>query len=408
MNSELRDTVAYVGTFPPTECGLATFMLDLVNSTDLGGARSILLPVADDVTDYNDQKVVFPIIKEREEDYRHAAKIINDQATLLCLQHEYGIFGGPDGRLILELINDMTIPIVVTLHTILPNPSDSQREILCAIADRADALVVMANKGVELLAAYGVPPEKIHMIHHGAPNVIPGTEAQVKEELGLTGRRVISTFGLISPSKGIEDAIAAMPAVVAQEPSAVYYILGQTHPQIKKHSGETYRESLKAQINELGLADHVRFVDRYLSTQELVNWLMATDIYITPYYSNPHQITSGTLAYAMAAAKVIVSTPYTYAQELLDGDRGFLYPFRDTEELSKTVVRLCEDRELFESTKAKAFVFGRNMTWPRVGLQYLELFAHVHSKVWSLPKSIADSFKLMEDPLDGDVPAARE
>jgi len=408
MNSELRDTVAYVGTFPPTECGLATFMLDLVNSTDLGGARSILLPVADDVTDYNDQKVVFPLIKERVEDYSAAAKVINDRATLLCLQHEYGIFGGHDGRCVLDLVDNVTVPIVVTLHTILPNPSESQREILVAIADRADALVVMADKGVELLVNYGVPREKIRMIHHGAPNVIPGTEAQVKEELGLTGKRVISTFGLISPSKGIEDAIAAMPAVVAQEPTAVYYILGQTHPQVKKHAGEAYRDTLKAQIAELGLGDHVRFVDRYLSTQELVNWLMATDIYITPYYSNPHQITSGTLAYAMAAAKVIVSTPYTYAQELLDGDRGFLYPFRDTEVLSETVVRLCEDRELFESTKARAFLFGRNMTWPRVGLQYLELFAHVHSKVWSVPQSITDSLRLMEDPLDGEIPVARE
>jgi glycosyltransferase involved in cell wall biosynthesis len=400
MNSEQQDIVAYVGTFPPTECGLATFLLDVVNATDLGGSRSILLPVADEPTDYNDQKVVYTIAKECREDYAAAARIIDQQATLLCLQHEYGIFGGNDGEYVLSLVNEITVPLVVTFHTILPDPSASQRQILREIADKAAAVIVMAQKGVDLLLDYGIDREKIHMIHHGAPNVIPGTEAQVKEELGLTGRRVISTFGLISPSKGIEDAIAAMPAVVEQEPTAVYYILGQTHPQIKKRAGEDYRNGLQAQVRDLGLENHVRFVDKYLSTQELVNWLMATDIYITPYYSNPHQITSGTLAYAMAAAKVIVSTPYTYAQELLADGRGFLYPFRRSDLLAETVVRLCEDPELYDETKAKAFAYGRGMTWPRIGLQYLELFARVRQQRWSVPQSIADSLALLDDPFE--------
>ena len=400
MNSDTSNTVAYIGTYPPTECGLATFLLDLVNATDLGGSYSIVIPVADDEPDFNDHKVVFTISKDNIADYGVAAGIVNTSAALCCIQHEYGIYGGEDGRYILDFVERLKLPLIVTLHTVLPEPSPSQRSILLALAEKAAGIVVMAEKGVELLKAYGVDPAKIHMIPHGAPNVIPGTELSVKTSLGLADRMVISTFGLISPSKGIEDAIAAMPAVVAQEPNAVYYVLGQTHPQIKRRNGEEYRESLVAQVKRLGLEEHVRFVDKYLSTQELVNWLMATDIYVTPYYSNPHQITSGTLAYAMAAAKVIVSTPYTYAQELLADGRGFLYPFRRSDVLAETIVRLCEDRPLYEATKAKAFAYGRGMTWPRVGLLYLELFAAVRRRRWSVPASIAESMALFDAPFE--------
>ena len=270
------------------------------------------------------------------------------------------------------------MPVVVTLHTILPEPSARQRAVIRDLSLHVARFVVMARKGQELLqSTYGIPLEKIAFIPHGAPDVFLEVEGTTKESLGLQGRRVLSTFGLISPNKGIEDAIAALPAVVAREPSALYLVLGATHPTVKRKEGEWYREALERQVRELGLTDNVRFVNRFLSVQELIDYLLATDVYITPYYANPHQITSGTLAYAMATGRVIVSTPYLYAEELLADGRGFLYPFRDTNALSETLIRLLTDPQLFEAARKKAYEYGRAMTWPCVGVSYVNLFREV-------------------------------
>jgi glycosyltransferase involved in cell wall biosynthesis len=380
-------SVAYVGTYPPKECGIATFTMDCVNSTDLCGWRSFVIPVdsADGLNRYTDSKVLTTVDKDSLSDYTRVSSVLtNAGIEVLCIQHEYGIFGGQDGEFIIEMARASRIPVVVTLHTVLPQPSDSQRRIIKDLEKHVSAFIVMAKTAVDLLrSSYGVSPGKIHVIPHGAPVVPFRADKGTKAQFGLEGRRVLSTFGLIGPSKGIEDAIAAMPAIVDKAPDALYMILGQTHPSIKAREGERYREQLIDQVNTLGLADNVRFVDKYLSLQELLDYLLATDVYITPYYANPNQITSGTLAYAITAGKVIVSTPYLYAKELLAEERGFLYPFRDVAELSRLTAAVLTDNALFETTRRKAYAYGQAMTWPTVGLRYARLFTGLINAHWT-------------------------
>ena len=373
-----RNTVAYVGTYPPKECGIATFTMDAVNCTDLAGWKSYVIAVDDPehLNRYDDSKVLMTIDKQNIADYHRAARLLDEHKIgVLSIQHEYGIYGGCDGEYIVELARAAKTPVVVTLHTVLPDPTPSQRRIIKDLEKHASALIVMAKTAVDILkTSYGVSSGKIHVIPHGAPLVPFRADKTAKAQFGLQGRRVLSTFGLISPNKGIEDAIAAMPEVVAKDPTALYLVLGQTHPTIKRREGEWYRDQLVAQVDSLGMNDHVQFVDKYLSLQELVDYLIATDVYITPYYANPNQITSGTLAYAIAAGKVIVSTPYLYAKELLAEGRGFLYPFRDVKELARLMGNVLTDSSLFESTRRKAYAYGSLMTWPQVGLRYARLF----------------------------------
>jgi len=397
-NLARRHKIAYVGTYPPKECGIATFTLDVVNSTDLSGWRSIVFAVDDAAPSepHPDSKVVYTIEKEDRADYACAAKLLDKhRVSLLCIQHEYGIFGGDHGEYILDLVRAVTMPVVVTLHTVLPNPSEPQRRILKEMERHASCFVVMAHKAVELLEnVYGIAPSKIRFIPHGAPNAPFHAESAAKAKLGLEGRRVLSTFGLISPNKGIEDAIAAMPDVVKKEPNATYLVLGQTHPVVKRKEGEWYRESLVKQVQELGLTRNVKFVDKYLTLQELIDYLLATDIYITPYYANPHQITSGTLAYAMVTGKVIVSTPYLYAEELLAEGRGFLYPFRDSARLSEIIEGLLADDGLYEETRRKAYEYGRSMTWQAVGIQYTKLFTEMLNERWVNHRAAMDAMAI--------------
>ena len=377
----IRHRVAYVGTYPPQECGIATFTLDMVNATDISGWSSVVAAVGDNCppephAGSPDPKQVSLIDREDRADYARAARYVGELgADLLCIQHEYGIFGGDHGEYVVDLARAAAMPVVVTLHTILPQPSERQRQIIQDLNPHVARFVVMAHKGAELLqSAYGIPADKIHFIPHGAPDVFLETAGATKTALGLAGRRVLSTFGLISSNKGIEDAIAALPAVVEREPDTLYLVLGETHPTVRRREGEQYRESLQKRVADLGLHDHVRFVNKFLTVQELIDYLLATDIYITPYYANPNQITSGTLAYAMATGRVIVSTPYLYAEELLADGRGFLYPFRDTQTLSETLSLLLTDGPLFDATRRRAYEYGRGMTWPRVGVQYVNLF----------------------------------
>ena len=397
-NLARRHKIAYVGTYPPKECGIATFTLDVVNSTDLSGWRSIVFAVDDAAPDepHPDSKVVYTIEKENRADYLRAAKLLEKhKVSLLSIQHEYGIFGGDHGEYIVDLVQAVTMPVVITLHTVLPTPSEPQRRILKELEKYASCFVVMAHKAVELLEeVYGIDPGKIRFIPHGAPNAPFHADDAAKAKLGLSGRRVLSTFGLISPNKGIEDAIAAMPDVVKKEPKATYLVLGQTHPVIKRKEGEWYRESLVKQVTDLGLQDNVKFVDKYLTLQELIDYLLATDIYITPYYANPHQITSGTLAYAMVTGKVIVSTPYLYAEELLADGRGFLYPFRDSSKLSDIIESILTNDTLFEKTRQKAYNYGRAMTWQSVGIQYTKLFTEMLDERWVNHRAAMDALTI--------------
>ena len=392
-----QSTIAYVGTYPPNACGIATFLLDLVNSTDLAGLRSIVMAVSEDPIEYDDPKVVLRLEQQKLSDYVLAADTVKRQgASLLCIQHEYGIYGCDHGYYILELADRCDVPIVVTLHTVLPDPSPMQREVILRLAERATAFVVMAHKGVELLERYGIARSKIRMIPHGAPMVVGGAEKLAKNKFGLSDRKVISTFGLISPNKGIEDAIDALPEVVLNHPEVLYLILGQTHPAIVKRYGEEYRESLEAQVDRLGLRNHVQFVNRYLSLQDLLDYLLATDIYVTPYYANPNQITSGTLAYAMGAGKVIVSTPYTHAEELLADGRGYLFPFRYSPTLSGIISELLDHPEEYQATKALATEFGKTISWPRVGIDYIKLYGEAIGSEFDVDRRISRALALLE------------
>jgi glycosyltransferase involved in cell wall biosynthesis len=400
QTAEQRHSIAYVGTYPPKECGIATFTMDVVNSTDLSGWQSIIFAV-DDLDAgrvYDDPKVVFTIDKDNPDSYLSAAKIMHESGvSLLSIQHEYGIYGGDEGAYVITLAKAATCPVVVTLHTILPQPSPQQLNIIRELEPYCSYFITMAEKGAELLRdVYGIDAAKVVYIPHGTPNMSFVCDDNLRRQYGVEGRRVLATFGLISPNKGIEDAIAAMPTIVEKDPTALYLILGQTHPVIKKREGEWYRKQLVDQVKSLGLEKNVRFVDKYLDLQQLIDYLMLTDIYITPYYANPFQITSGTLSYALAAGKVIISTPYLHAVEILSEGRGFLYPFRDSARLAELAGQLLTDDVLFQETKKKAYKHGRQMIWQSVGMQYTDLFSGLLSEYWTNSRVTRDSQRLID------------
>ncbi len=370
-----------MGSFPPRECGIATFTKDVVDSFDIAFDTSsdvvaIDEPGADDRR-YS-SRVVARLRQDDRASYRAVARAINAHpAKLLNVQHEYGLFGGADGEWFLDLLEDLAKPVIVSLHTVLPKASDSHRSVARRLCERADGVVVLSQTGKDILTDdYGVDPAKLHVIHHGVPDVPFHSSESAKAAFGVADRMIISTFGLISRGKGLEFGIEAMRSVVQRHPEALYLILGQTHPSVRRHEGESYRTELTARISELGLQNNVKLVDRYLEFDELVNYLGATDIYLTPYL-NPVQIVSGTLAYAVGAGKAIVSTPYLHAEELLAHGRGYLAPFRDAGAISSAITALLDDPFLRRATERRAYRFGRQMTWPHVARAYGRVFEDV-------------------------------
>ncbi len=356
-------------------------MKDVVDSYDSAfGVTSDVVAIDElggEARDYP-PSVVARLRSDDRASYRAVARAINAHpAQLLGVQHEYGLFGGSNGSWFLDLLEDLEKPVVVSLHTVLPQPDDDHRSVARRICERADAVVVLSQTGKDILVReYGVDPAKLRVIHHGVPDVPFCPTDAAKERFGLADRMVISTFGLISRGKGLEFGIEAMQAVVARHPDALYLILGQTHPNVRRFEGESYRTELTARIAELGLQDNVKLVDHYLEFRELIDYLAATDIYLTPYL-NPVQIVSGTLAYAVGAGKAIVSTPYLYAEELLAHGRGYLAPFRDAGAIAGALVALLDDPFLRRATERRAYRFGRQMTWPHVARAYARVFADV-------------------------------
>jgi glycosyltransferase involved in cell wall biosynthesis len=320
--------------------------------------------------DYPD-RVVAQLVQDERDSYQRIARFINAfPCDVLNIQHEYGLFGGDDGAWLIDLIAAVTKPVVTSLHTVLPDPSPQHLRVAQQLCATSSAVVVLSETGREILIdRYDVDPEKIHVIHHGVPDVPFRDTAESKRRLGFADRMTISTFGLINRGKGLEYAIDAMGAVVQSHPEALYLVLGQTHPVIRRNEGESYRRELESRIAANGLADNVKLVDKYLDFDELLEYLGASDIYLTPYL-NPVQIVSGTLAYAIGCGKAVVSTPYLYAQELLEHGRGFLVPFRDPSAIATTLVALLDDPALRESTERRAYKFGRRMTWPNVAEAY--------------------------------------
>jgi glycosyltransferase involved in cell wall biosynthesis len=371
----------YVSTYPPSECGIATFCKDVATSvakyTPFSKPTIIAVKREHEIEPY-ERVVRYQILKEDRQSYIDAAKYVNDSSIdIVSLQHEYGIFGGPDGEYVLDFLEALKKPTVATLHTVLHSPSPNQKRITQEMGKLCEVMVVMVKTGRQiLLDGYDVDPAKITVIPHGVPNVHRVSAATVKRALGMADRQIISTFGLINRGKGIEYVIKAMPKIVEKYPNAVYFVLGETHPGVRKHEGESYRNMLSEVISELGLEDHVRFNNRFLTLSELVRYLCATDVYVTPYLSKD-QISSGTLAYALGCGKATLSTPYLYAEEVLADGRGLFIDFQSPESIADTVIRVLDDKDLKESMETAAYNYARRAAWFNVAISYLDLFDRV-------------------------------
>lgn len=363
--------VAFVSTYPPVQCGIATFTRDLANAAELYGWTALVVAIDKGEVDYADQRVIRRIRRDHVQDYEQAAQFLNKlQPAAVSLQHEYGLFAREMGEEVLRFVRALRVPLFVTLHTVDPQPRDIMKRILRELVTHAQGVMVMSHTAIRLLKqVYHVPTHHVHMIPHGAPDV-PFTSTDIaKSKLGLQGKKVISTFGLISRGKGIEDVIVAMQEVVPRHQDALYLVLGQTHPNVQAYEGESYRESLLALVERLGLQNNVRFVNSYLTQETLLRYLAATDIYITPY-PNPGQISSGTLTYALACGCAVVSTPYLYAQEVLADGRGELVPFRSPQSIASTLNKLLGDDNYREQLRYRAYHYSRHMTWSAVGAQF--------------------------------------
>lgn len=370
--------IVLVGNYPPRRCGIATFTADVRTALIKagGGAHVDVVAMVDPGAAYAFPKeVVLAIDQNERAAYRAAARRINaHEPEIVCLQHEFGIFGGPAGAHLLDLIDELRAPLVTTLHTVLTDPTADQRRVLLGLARRSSRLIVMARRGVGILRrVYDVPAEKIAFAPHGAPDLPFSEPAAFKQELGYGDAEMILTFGLLSPGKGIEYMIDALPRIAEARPRVRYVVLGATHPRLAGRQGENYRERLAALAEELGVRDRVEFVDKYADTQTLLRYLSAADVYVTPYL-NKAQITSGTLSYAVAMGKPVISTPYWHAEELLADGCGLIAPFRDAEALADAAIRLLSDPALNESVRRKAYAAGRAMVWSRVAERYFEIF----------------------------------
>lgn len=361
--------IALIGNFLPRRCGLATFTTD-----SFSALRGRFPGVAVDVYAMNDpgQSYDYPdfvsgIDQDDSSAYLEAAqRIEHSGADLIWVQHEFGIFGGEAGAHLLRLLDRVSAPVLVTLHTILENPSPAQRHVIDALLRRAAKVIVMADAGREILIRrYGAQPSQIAIVKHGIPDRPFAESEAMKAKLGLAGRDVILTFGLLSPDKGIETVIDALPAIVAHaDREVLYVVLGATHPHLIAQEGEAYRDRLKAQAEKLGVPDNIRWIDAFVELDELADYLTAADIYVTPYL-NPAQITSGTLSYAIGLGKPVVSTPYIHARELLAADHGRIVDFRDSHGFACEISDLLDDHEARDMLRQRAYALGRTMIWPR-------------------------------------------
>jgi glycosyltransferase involved in cell wall biosynthesis len=370
--------IAIIGNHPPRMCGIATFTDDVRKA--LIAARPGLtadLYAMDEpgsLHDYPDH-VVCQISQNDLADYRAAARRINASgAEIVCVQHEYGIFGGPAGAYLLELLDLVEAPVVVTLHTVLQAPRADQRRVIDRLARRAARLIVMAERGRRMLEeVHGIPRSKIAVVPHGVPDRPLADIVAAKHRFGFEGRDILFTFGLLSPNKGIETMIRALPAIVAEHPRALYVVLGATHPHLVAREGQAYRESLVALARELGVEGHVLFINAFAETGKLLDYLEAVDIYVIPYL-NEAQITSGTLSYAVALGKPVVSTPFWHAAELIGPETGVLVPFGDDQAFAREISALLADDGRRESLRRAAHRLGRTMIWSRFAAAYLEIF----------------------------------
>ncbi len=376
--------IAFIGNYSPRQCGIATFTTDLCEAiaSEYKETACIALPVNDTEAGYAyPARVRFELTEKDIDSYRRAADFLNiNNVDLVSLQFEYGIFGGRAGSHVLALLRELRMPIVTTLHTILREPDPDQRRVLEAVAALSDRMIVMSQRGSEILRdVYRVAPEKIDVIPHGIPDVPFVDPSFHKDLFGIEGKLVLLSFGLLSANKGIENVISALPAIVARFPNVVYLILGATHPNVLQHEGETYRLSLQWLAQEKGVEGNVIFYNRFVSLEELIEFIGAADIYITPYL-NAAQIVSGTLAYTLGAGKAVISTPYWYAEEMLADGRGALVPFKDPAALADRVIDLLDNEAKRHAMRKRAYLFGRAMIWPQVARRYMESFSRARAE----------------------------
>ena len=404
MDSILPGRIAFLGDYPPRLCGIATFTHDLCEAiAEAAPASECYVGAVNDRVDAYDYppRVRFELDEKDLDSYRRAADFLNfNNADVLCVQHEFGIYGGPAGSHLLALLKEVRMPVVTTLHSLVREPSAAQRKVMEELVRRSDRMIVMARKGPEILREiYGVPGTKVDVIPHGIPD-IPFTDASsCKVQFGVEGRMVLLTFGLLGPGKGIEYAIEALPEIVRRHPNVVYLVLGATHPHIVVREGESYHLSLERLAEDRGVKEHVIFYNRFVSLEDLKEFIGATDIYLTPYI-NEAQITSGPLAYVFGAGKAVVSTPYWHAQELLADGRGILVPFRDSHAIAEGVRAFLDDPARVQETREKAYQIGREMIWPAVAQRYIESFQRARTERRAAPRSAFAGWTLASRPYD--------
>ena len=393
--------VAFVSSYPPRKCGIATFTSDLINNMKLAAGEEFESQVfamqSTNELHYH-KPVKLTIRKNVKYDYLSAANYINSSdIDVVFVQHEFGLFGGDGGSHLNILLKRLNKPAITTLHTILEDPSAEYFDSLTDVCMASDRVIVMNKRGIRMLRdIYGVSEQKIKLIPHGIPDLPFTHNGYYKRKLGIGGRKIILTFGLLSRNKGIEVMLRALPRIVKTDPSVLYIVLGATHPEVLRHEGQSYKFKLDKIVKELGLQRNVAFHNRFVSDEELLQFLGAADIYITPYLHR-EQLTSGTLAFAVGTGKAVVSTPYWAAQELLAQGRGKLVRFGDSEHITRSIVEIFNNDSLFSRMKRRAYEYGRPMTWPKTGKAYWKLFCSqapsvtkplrptVDSQNWTIP-----------------------
>ena len=376
-----RKKIAYVSSYPPRECGIATFTKNLLVATNRLGIfrKPQVIAINEKEAIYNyDRLVRCQIRRDFRKDYVKAARYINSsKVDLVNLQHEFGLFGGEWGEYINSFLDELQKPVVSTLHTISPSFEPKAQTVLKQIAKHSSKIITMTNTATKILRTYNVPLSKIEIIQHGCPDVPFVESNKVKPSLfGLKGKTVLSTFGLLSRSKGIQYVIKALPELVEKYPEILYLIIGETHPEVRKFEGERYRKKLIKLVDDLDLYENVKFHNRFLHERELIKYLQATDIYITPSLE-PNQISSGTLVYAMGAGNAIIATPYLHAQEALAEGRGLLCKFRDHRSIRDDINQLLEDEKQRRNMQRKVYSYSRDFTWAVVAKRYAELFRRI-------------------------------
>jgi glycosyltransferase involved in cell wall biosynthesis len=379
-----------IGNYLPRQCGIATFTTDLCAaiSAECGTARLLALPVNDTEPGYDyPPRVRWSLAQDDLKSYQEAAEFLNfNNIDMVCLQHEYGIFGGPAGSHILQLLRGLKMPVVTTLHTVLREPNPDQLIVMEEILELSDRLIVMSQLSSQFLQEiFKVPGNKIDMVPHGVPDLPFLDPNFYKDRFGVEGKAVLLTFGLLSPNKGIENVIQALPQILSKHKNVVYMVAGATHPHVLRREGDQYRSYLQALAKEVGVESNVIFHNRFVSPEEMVEFIGAADIYITPY-RHEAQVVSGTLAYALGAGMAIISTPYWHAIELLDDRRGMLVPFQDPDAIARKTVELLDTPAIRHAMRKRAYLFAREMVWKRVAEGYIESFARVCSDRMGRPQ----------------------